>query len=268
MGPGPTSRATEVRGARASEFIGFGQTNNFSENMYPFLVKGYIKKERMPALSSNQFFITISPRDDRDVDQIKVLNKSMIYPEHHVVRETGSKGDHIHYHIYVRSAKEKRTDAVKRSWESLYEGKEDIDHKHFCMVKIVDNIQRLIGGYLNKDDSTILATTFAKEDIEKWKTQFEKFVNNRPKVKKMKAMTMLNAPLICQEIRKDEFKCAYDNKLWNLTVLNQVLNQACVNGYNIIPVTRSLNALLKQLKAMDGDQIDWFDQIPSFGQMS
>jgi len=225
-------------------------------NMYPYLVKGYIYLVHMPGKLSKEWFITISPRTEDEVDLEAVHQKVTASHEHHWVREEGLNGDHPHYHIYLKHEEARRSDVVKKSWSKCYDEKGDMPHNWLVVIPVTDK-DRLIGGYLNKADSKVMSTTFTEEQLKGLRDVHKVVAAKQGKRVKRKCLTNLNCVPVMEEYR--EVMNQSHNK-WDRELFTQVVQKVCQAGYSMMSISSRFKWLLKELQAREGETVEWFDQ--------
>lgn len=111
----------------------------------------------MPSLPTHKFFITISQSSKDDYQGTKDYLKFIrTHKTHLIIQESGKKGDHPHYHIYVILNDSKRADnytreIYKQYYQHVKQGTAEWDH--LLKVKAVTDLVKLIGWYFQKEES-------------------------------------------------------------------------------------------------------------------
>lgn len=109
----------------------------------------------MPSLPSCKLFITLS---HSSIDSFSGTKKYLDFCKkqkvHLIIQESGKKGTHSHYHIYVHLDKAKRADNYKRELIKQYypDIKDESERLHMIDVKAVTDLVKLIGWYFQKED--------------------------------------------------------------------------------------------------------------------
>jgi len=144
----------------------------------------------MPSSKGSNWFITVSTQSEDDVDLSVVEMLVVSYPKYYCVRETGLNGGHPHFHAAVWSSKIESQEVIRKRWIKMLKLEEQ---KRAVTVKQIDDGNRLIGCYLQKDpDVKVLHSNLEEELLVKLKAMYKKVegVVGGPKVIRLEITTL------------------------------------------------------------------------------
>lgn len=201
----------------------------------------------MPTSRSTSWFITISPRLETDVDLEVVSTMVATWPNRHFVREVGSNGLHPHFHIVVWGDKQESQESVrKRFLRSIAKDIPDDEKKYFLNVKPVDDRNKLIGSYLQKDAFVqVLDSTIPDADLTSLK---ELYINHPVKTKtKTRNLALVG---LADEIIK--FATAEDYDVTDRNQFKDIIQKMYQSGYRMTHALRSIKTIYLEVCMIKG----------------
>lgn len=200
----------------------------------------------MPAKTAQDWFITLSPLDESDLDQ-KQVQSLVLGKDHYVWRETGKSGTHPHYHVYVRYPEAVRSDRVKEQWKKVWL----IDEvpKVAMLIKACTDKTGLIGKYAQKElDNIVVSTSFSDSEIEYMKSQCpQKTATEALDGYKRRQVTLVGAADIVEKYAKKN-GMSYESHDEFRSVIKSMMDE----GYRFSTIWGRLKTVWSELMMMSG----------------
>lgn len=125
-------------------------------------------------------------------DSTKVVDWAKTQEGALVIKEFGELGTHEHYNVLVKS--QSRVDSVKRSFMNAVYTAEQLSNrsKHLCKAQQAYDLEKLIGGYLQKEIDHEVLLNSGYDLIELKKKASSIYTPNRVNLRKMRMISKDN----------------------------------------------------------------------------
>lgn len=183
----------------------------------------------------------IMPHVESFIESLHPIKSSL------VILENGVNADNQHLNIVVHACTSRRTDHVRRSFQSFVYLKLKPDYvptRHDVKVKNVSDEDTLIGGYLQKEDEyTVLHNS--GYDLRSYKERCK--VRPTPKKKTFITLTPHNAvEVICEYAEENDLPVDTRKEIID------VMTSMASHGYNLVPCMSRMNSILMSVAACNG----------------